>query len=196
MRIAATLIMSSMLIGMTMAPVFASNTDVVEGNPASPVRVLIYEDLQCGDCARFRAMFDEKILPRYGSKVAFIHRDLPLGKHDWARQAAVAARWVWDQDHQYGIAIRREILSEQDHITLHSLHGWLLNFAARNHLDQRGIIDSLTAPRFNALVDQDYQSAVARGVVRTPTVFVGGVPLVETIIYEDLARALDEALAK
>ena len=37
---------------------------------------------------------------------------------------------------------------------------------------------------------------MARGVERTPTVYVGGVAFVETIIYEDLARALDEALAK
>ena len=76
------------------------------------------------------------------------------------------------------------------------LNGWLLNFAARNHLDQKGIIDSLTDPKFNALVDQDRQAAVARGVERTPTVYVGGLALVETILYEDLARALDEALAK
>jgi protein-disulfide isomerase len=176
--------------------IYAAHTDVVEGNPASPVRVIIYDDLQCGDCARFRVMFDEKILPKYGAKVAFIHRDFPLGKHDWARPAAVAARWVWDQDHEYGIAIRRELLAEQDHITLRGLNGWLLNFAARNHLDQDGIIASLNDRRFNALVDQDRQAAVARGVERTPTVYVGGVALVETILYEDLARALDEAIGK
>ena len=196
MRITAKAALISLALIMGAQSLFASHNDVVEGNPASPVKVLIYDDLQCGDCARFRVMFDEKILPKYGAKVAFLHRDFPLGKHDWARPAAVAARWVWDQDHVYGIAIRRELLAEQDHITLRSLNGWLLNFAARNHLDQRGIIDSLTDPKFNTLVDQDRQAAVARGVERTPTVYVGGVALVETILYEDLARALDGALAK
>ncbi len=81
-------------------------------------------------------------------------------------------------------------------LTIRNLNGWLVNFADRNHLDQKGIIDSLTDPKFNTLVDQDRQAAVARGVERTPTVYVGGVALVETIVYEDLARALDEALAK
>jgi protein-disulfide isomerase len=194
MRVTPALILWGLV--MSAQGIYAAHTDVVEGNPASPVKVLIYDDLQCGDCARFRAMFDEKILPKYGAKVAFVHRDFPLGKHDWARPAAVAARWVWDQDHVYGIAIRREILAEQDHITLRSLNGWLLNFAARNHLDQNGIINSLTDSRFNSLVDQDRQAAVARGVERTPTVYIGGVALVETILYEDLARALDEVLAK
>ena len=54
----------------------------------------------------------------------------------------------------------------------------------------------MTDQRFSALVDQDRQAAVARGVEHTPTVYVGGERFVETIIYEDLARALDEALAK
>ena len=194
MKTAAALIVLGLAMGAQ--SIYASHTDVVEGNPASSVKVIIYDDLQCGDCARFRAMFDEKILPKYGARVAFIHRDNPLGKHDWARPAAVAARWVWDQDHVYGIAIRRELLAEQDHITLRSLNGWLINFAARNHLDQDGIIYSLTDPRFNSLVDQDRQAAVARGVERMPTVYVGGVALVEPLLYEDLARALDEALGK
>ena len=194
MRTKAALILLGLVMGAQ--SIYASRNDVVEGNPASPVKVLIYDDLQCGDCAHFRVMLDEKILPKYGAKVAFIHRDFPLGKHDWARPAAVAARWVWDQDHVYGIAIRRELLAEQDHISLRNLNGWLVNFADRNHLDQKGIVDSLTDPKFTTLVDQDRQSAVARGVERTPTVYVGGVSLVETIVYEDVARALDQALAK
>jgi protein-disulfide isomerase len=175
---------------------FASRNDVMEGNPSSPVKVLIYEDLQCSDCARFRILLDEKILPRYGTKVAFIHKDFPLGKHDWAVPAAIAARWVWEQSNELGIIVRREMLSEQDSINTRNLKQWLVDFAYRNHLDPKGIVDSLSDQRLGALVDQERQSAVARGVSRAPTVFVGGQPFVETIIYDDLARALDVALAK
>jgi protein-disulfide isomerase len=174
----------------------AARSDVVEGNPASPVRVQIYEDLQGSDCARFRILFDEKILPRYGSKVAFIHRDLPLGKHDWARPAAMAARWVYEQSTASGIVIRREMLAEQDNITSQNLKQWLIDFAYRNHVDPKGIVDSLSDQRIGALVDQDRQAAVARGVTLVPAAFVGGLAFAQTIIYEDLARALDDALAK
>ena len=113
------------------APGRGARPELVEGNPASPVRVLIYEDLQCPDCLTLRNLLDEKLLPRYGSRVAFIHRDFPLGKHDWARPAAVAARWVYQQDPDLGITFRREILSEQDHITAAGLNRWLLEFARR-----------------------------------------------------------------
>lgn len=175
---------------------FAGRNDVVEGNPASPVKVLIYDDLQCSECARFRVLLDERILPRYGSRVAFVHRDFPLGKHDWARPAAIAARWVFEQSNELGISVRRELLSEQDNITPQNLKQWFIDYAYRNHLDPKGIVDSLSDQRLGALVDQDRQAAVARGVSRAPTVYVGGVAFVETIIYDDLARALDEALAK
>lgn len=193
MRIAAAALALLFAAG---AGASAARNDVMEGNPASPVKVLIYEDLQCGDCARFRTLLDEKILPKYGSKVAFIHRDFPLGKHEWARPAAIAARWVYEQDPQLGITFRRELLAEQNSVTLQNLKPWLVEFASRNHLDRKGILDSLSDQRLGTLVDQDGQAAVARGISRTPTAFVGGLAFVETILYEDLARALDEALTK
>ncbi len=174
----------------------ASRNDIVEGNPASPVRVVIYEDLQCADCARFQSLLEQKLLPKYGSKVAFIHRDFPLGKHDWALPAAIAARWVYEQSNDLGLDIRRELLTEHDSITSRNLKEWLIDFAYRNHVDPKGIVDSLSNQRLATIVDQDRQAAVARGVSRAPTVYVGGQSFVETIIYEDLARALDEALAK
>lgn len=194
MRIAAALLATGLTLGGQ--SLFATKHDVIEGNPASSVRLVIYEDLECGDCARFEAVLEQKILPKYGSRVLIIHRDFPLGKHDWARPAALAARWVWEQDSQLGIEIRRELLSEQDNITARNLNSWLVEFAGRHNLDQKDILTSLTDPRIAALVDQDQQAAVARGVSKTPTAYVGGQAFVETIIYEDLARALDEALAK
>lgn len=193
MRIAAALLALSFTVGHC---AFAGRNDVVEGNPASSVKVLIYDDLQCSECARFRVLLDQRILPRYGSKVAFIHRDFPLGKHDWARPAAIAARWVAEQSNELGISVRRELLSEQDNITSQNLKQWFIDYAYRNHLDPKGIVDALSDQRLGALVDQDRQAAVARGVSRTPTVYIGGVAFVETIIYDDLALALDEALAK
>jgi protein-disulfide isomerase len=174
----------------------APRNEILEGNPSSPVKAVIYEDLQCSDCAQLRVMMDQKILPAYGSRVAFIHRDFPLGKHPWARQAAVLGRYVYDRDPALGIIFRREIMAEQASITPENLGKWVLEFAARNHLDQKAVLDSMNDQRLAALVEQDYQGGIARGVSKTPTVFINNTPFVETIIFEDLARALDQALAR
>ncbi len=77
------------------ASAFAANAQdyIVEGDKTSTVRVIAYEDLQCPDCAVYRKMLDEKLLPEYGGSVAFEHREYPLRKHQWARQASIAARY-------------------------------------------------------------------------------------------------------
>jgi protein-disulfide isomerase len=84
----------------------AADLSMIEGNPNSNVRVLIYEDLQCPDCATFRKMLDEKLLPKYKGKVAFEHRDFPLAKHSWARQGAIAARFFFEQNPETGFEFR------------------------------------------------------------------------------------------
>ena len=191
---AAAAILLLLACGLSMPA--TSRNEVVEGNPASPVRVIIYEDLQCGDCQTFRTLLDEKLLPKYGARVAFVHRDLPLAKHDWARQAAIAGRWVYQQDPKLGIVFRREIMSEQEHLTADNLKAWLVEFAVRNDLDYKAIVSSLADPRVVALVDQDSLAAAARGISRTPTVYVGNQSIVETITYEDLARLIDVELGR
>jgi len=194
MKIARVLLAISLTTAVHGA--FAARADVMEGNPASQVKVLIYEDLQSGDCARFRELLDQKILPRYGSRVAFIYRDFPLGRDDWALPAAIAARWVYERDPKLGIVFRRELLAEQDHIRPANLKDWLIDFAARNDLNQKGILDSLNDRRLAALVDQDWQGGVARGISKAPTACIGGQVFAGIILYDDLARALDEALAR
>lgn len=170
--------------------------DVTEGDPASAVKVVIYEDLQCGDCLTLRTMLDEKLIPKYGDRVVFQHRDFPLGRHDWARPAAIAARWVAEQSNQVAIIMRRELLSQQNSITLQNLQPWLREFAARHNLNEKGIVAALNDPRLAAIVDQDIQTGQGRGVTKVPTVFVGGVSFTETILYEDLAQAIEAAFPK
>jgi protein-disulfide isomerase len=183
-----------LLFFATLQVAFGATTAIVEGNPKSSVRVQIYEDLQCGDSARFETVLDQKLLPKYGGRVAFIHRDFPLGEHGWARLAAIAARWVYEQDPALGIDFRHEILAEQDSITEKNLRSWLGEFAVRNHLDVRGIIASLNDVRLGAMVDQDLESGKARGVIKVSTVLINGETFVETILFEDVARAIDDAL--
>jgi protein-disulfide isomerase len=184
-------------IGLTLcAGLAAARTEFVEGNPASTVKVVIYSDLQCPDCLRLRLMLDEKILPKYGKRVAFVHRDFPLGKHDWARQGAIAARWVDEQNPELGMVFRREIMSEQEHITAATLKPWLREFAVRNKLDPNGITAAVSDRRLDSLVDQDLQGALARGVTSAPTIIIGNQRFSDTILYEDIAKALDIELGR
>jgi protein-disulfide isomerase len=184
----------TLLLFTVVAATSAENTDIVEGNPFATVRVTIYGDFQCGYCQDLRTMLDEKLLPKYGKQVAFIHRDLPMGRHEWARPAAMVARWVYQQNPQAGITFQRELLAEQEHMTSARLKPWIVQFAIRNKLSEQGITAALTDTTLSTQVDQDIQMATVRGVTKIPAVYVAGKSFVETIIYDDLARVLDQAV--
>ena len=168
--------------------------ELVEGNASSPVRVYIYEDLQCSDCQALRELLDQKLLPRYGSRVAFVHRDFPLPRHEWARDAALAGKWIYARNPQLGVEFRREILSEQNRMTAAILPSWLRQFALRHHLDPDGITGALSDAKLLAALEQDIQAGAGRGVKKTPTAYIGNQAFIETILYEDVAHALDVEL--
>jgi protein-disulfide isomerase len=168
----------------------------VEGNPASKVRVVIWEDLACSDCAAFRRMMDEQLLPKYGDRVAFEHRDFPLPKHNWARPAAIAARHFDRLDHDLGVKFRRFMLAGLRETTLENFGGKVREFARSNDADAEKALAALKDEGLAKAVQEDYEEGVARGIGRTPTVFVNGRPFIETFTVEEISKGIEEALAE
>lgn len=71
---------------------------IAEGNrPArggpenAPVRIVVFDDLQCPFCAKMHKALFPAILARYGDKVRIVYKDFPLSQHPWAIHAAVDA---------------------------------------------------------------------------------------------------------
>jgi protein-disulfide isomerase len=167
---------------------------LVEGSPQSPVRVLIFEDLQCPDCADFRALLDQKLLPKYAGSVAFEHRDFPLAKHAWARKAAIAARFFGEQSPELGIAYRRYCFSNLGTSTPDNFNDRLTAFAKEHGVDPALALAALDDKRLAGLVEDDFQDGIARGIARTPTALVNGRPYIETIGFDDISKGIDEEL--
>ena len=173
----------------------AAEQHLMEGAAQSTVRVLIYEDLQCPDCADFRTMLDQQLLPRYAATVRFEHRDFPLAKHAWARKAAIAARFFEEAQPGLGAVYRKYALANLRNINLDNFNAMLSQFAAGHGVDPAQAVAALGDPRLAALVEKDYQEGVARGIAKTPTVLVNGKPFIETFAFEDVAKAIDLELA-
>jgi protein-disulfide isomerase len=167
----------------------------MEGAAQSPVHVIVYEDLQCPDSAAFRVMLDQKLLPRFSSTVRFEYRDFPLSKHVWARQAAIAARHFEETRPGLGLAFRKYAMAHLRQITAVNFSERLSKFAKDHGADPAQAVDALSDARLAGLVEQDYQDGVARGIDKTPTVLVNGRPFIETIAFEDVAKAIEAELA-
>jgi|SRR5579864_3660498 len=181
-----------MLTAMTIT---AAEQHSIDGAAQSPVHVLIYEDLACPDCAHFRVMLDQQLLPRYGAAVRFEHRDFPLAKHAWARKAAIAARFFDEMQPGLGIAFRKFALANLRKITVNNFKDVLSQFATDHGQDAGRAVAALSDQRLAGLVEKDYQEGVARGIAKTPTVLVNGTPFIETFEFEDVAKAIDAELA-
>jgi len=167
----------------------------IEGIEHSPVRVLIYEDLQCPDCADFRRMLDDRLLPNYATRVTFEHRDFPLAKHAWARKAAIAARFFDEAAPGVGVTFRRYCFEHQPEINGTNFADKLAAFAKEHKVEPEKAMAALDDARLGALVEKDFQDGVARGVAHTPTALVNGQPFVEHFTYEEVAKAIDAELA-
>jgi len=187
-RLALAMLMASFYM-------FAAEPHLTEGATSSPVRVIIYEDLQCPDCADFRVMLDTQLLPRFGATVRFEHRDFPLAKHAWARKAAIAARFFEETKPGTGLAFRKFTLGHLSDITADNFNERMAAFAKEHGVDPAKAIAALGDERIAGLVEKDYQEGLARGVAHTPTVLVNGIPFIETFQYEDVAKTIQSQLA-
>lgn len=184
-----TLIAAAALAGAA----FGGEGSLVEGNPNSSVRVIVYENLQCSDCAVFRTMLDEKILPKYGSKIAVEHRDFPLARHKWARPAAIASRHFQRTKPELALAWRRYALQNLREINAENFEEKLSAWAKQNGADPAQTLAALKDKSLNDAVEADYQEGVARGIARTPTVLVDGEPFIETFTFEEIAQSIERA---
>ncbi|HTR36987.1 MAG TPA: thioredoxin domain-containing protein [Bryobacteraceae bacterium] len=180
---------------ITSVAAWAGTPHLVEGAAESHVRVIVYEDLACPDCATFRTMLDERLLPRYATTVAFEHRDFPLPKHPWARKAAIAARFLDEARSGAGLAFRKFLLANLGDINTTNFEPIFREFAERQGVDPAKAATALSDQRLANLVEEDYQEGAARGVARTPTVFVNGHPFIESFTFEEISKAIDSELA-
>lgn len=192
MQAAIFIIFLALAAGIPRAP---AQTIPIEGNPQSRVRVVIYEDLQCPDCAVFREMLDKTLLPKFRSTVAFEHRDFPLAKHASARKEAVFARYLTSISPQTAVEFRRTAFAHIAEVRAGGFDQLVATFCREHNIDPAKAVAALNDEKLNALVEADFQDGVARGIAHTPTVFVDGEPFIESFPVEDVAHSIEKALA-
>lgn len=61
------------------------------GGESAPVRIVVFDDLECPFCAKMHAQLFPALLNRYGDKVRIAYKDFPLSQHPWAIHAAIDA---------------------------------------------------------------------------------------------------------
>lgn len=166
----------------------------VEGLATSAVHVETWGDLACVDCWNWRRVLDETLIPKFGDRVAFVDHDFPLEKHPWAERAAMASRRLASFESKAGLDFRRYCLEFRADVTLESFTDRLAEFAEARGLDAEATVMSLRDEDLRKAVQDDAEAGRARGVMKTPTVFVGNETFVEVFETDAVIAAIERRL--
>jgi NAD(P)-dependent dehydrogenase (short-subunit alcohol dehydrogenase family) len=160
------------------------------------VTVTIYDDLQCKDCARLNAMLENSLLPEYRGRVTFLHRDFALPKHIWAKPAAIVSRRFDEIACGLSAGWRTYILNRIGTTTIETLADRVREYAASVGVDPERILSGWDDEKLAAVVDADIREGQARGVTRTPTMFVNSQAFIENFTLEEITAAIEKTLTQ
>lgn len=151
------------------APVLAPEM----GNPRAQVRVVIFEDLECPDCAHWHGVMKQQFFPVYRSRVRFEFRDFPLPQHAWAFNAAVVARYFATRSAELYFAWRDYCFTHQDELTPANLMERAGAFAAAAGIPRAALDAAFGRADLFAAVKRDQAEGERADVRHTPTILVG-----------------------
>jgi protein-disulfide isomerase len=135
--------------------------------PGAKVAIVVFEDLQCPDCAKAYPVLRDAA-KAYG--IPLVLHEFPLPRHTWAFDGAVYARYFDAKSEKLGALFRSYVYQNRRDITASSLRQHAEEFARDNHLRLPAEVDP--EGKFKQEVQADFQLARSLHLRRTPTIFV------------------------
>lgn len=137
----------------------------------------------------------KEILKNYDGKVKLAYRHYPLGSHENACGAALAAEAAGEQGKFWEM---HDLLFERFRAdgAKALAREKLTSYAEALNLDMKRFGDAMDSERFGPKVKQDAQEAEKYGVSGTPTFFVNGRKVIGAMSYDQMNRIIQEELAK
>ena len=152
-----------------------------------------FGDFQCPSCGAVEPTI-ERLLSEYGDKISFVFRNFPLQQHANAQAAAEAAEAAGAQG-KYWEMHDKIYATQADWQGLGSPNDKFAELARGLGLDGDKVKSAIEQSSYTAKITTDIADGTALKVSGTPTFFLGD-KLLASNTYDDLKKAIDEALAK
>ena len=188
--LAATVLICSMAA-------WGADTSMLRPPKGSRVAIIVFEDLECPDCARAAPLLHEAA-KQYN--IPLVQRDFPLPMHPWSFEAAVNARFFDTKSPKMGDDYRLYIFQNQLQITKQNLRGMTERFAEEHKVALPFVMDP--GGELAAKVKADFQLGQRIPLDHTPTIYVvsdtvRGQPFVEVVdrtkLYQLIEQVMKEA---
>jgi protein-disulfide isomerase len=176
--------------------------DVLRPPKGAKVAIVVFEDLECPDCARAAPLVIEA---GKTYKIPVVRYDFPLPQHLWAFDAAVMARYFSSKSPALGLEFREYIFQHQPVITSANtsdesgqkqrLRAAAEQFAKEHKTTLPFVVDPQN--KFAAAVRADRELGVHIGIEHTPTLYVvnnsrTGRPFIEVVDRSQLFQLIDQ----
>lgn len=164
--------------------------------PGARVAIVMFEDLECPDCARAYPVVWETAKKH---NIPVVLHDFPLQQHPWSFDAAVFARYFDSKSEKLGDDFRGYIFKNQPQIDKGNLRQYVQKFADDNKTPLPFVIDADGQFKTKILADRNMGTQI--GLQHTPTIFVVGnggaaTPAVEVEDRTKLDQIVEDMLQK
>jgi protein-disulfide isomerase len=155
------------------------------------VAIVVFEDLECPDCARAAPLLEEAAKTY---NIPVVRHDFPLQMHPWAMEAAILARYFDTHSKKIGNEFRDSVFQHQLEINKENLRSFAEKFAAAGKIDLPFVVDP--QGKLAALVEADRNLGNSIGLNHTPTIYVVSSknvakPFVEVVDRTQLFQLID-----
>jgi protein-disulfide isomerase len=182
-------------------------SQVLRPPKGAKLALVVFEDLECPDCARAHPLIEEA---SKAYKIPVVRYDFPLPGdnppfHKWSFDAAVMARYFSSKSPALGVAFKGYIFERQVQINgPNPLDGEVQKRTLRGVAEQFAKEHKTTLPfvvdpqgKFAADVRKDKNVGERVGITHTPTLYVvtdrlQGTPFVEVVDRGQLYKMIDE----
>jgi protein-disulfide isomerase len=187
--LAATVLLGSMAAR-------GADTSMLRPPKGSKVAIIVFEDMECPDCARAAPLLHEAA-KQYN--IPLVQHDFPLPMHPWSCVGAGNARFFDTKSAKLGDEYRSYIFQNQLQITKQNLRGMTERFADQQKVALPFVMDP--NGDLAAKVKADYQLGQRIPLDHTPTIYivsdtVRGQPFIEVVdrtkLYELIEQVIKE----
>jgi protein-disulfide isomerase len=166
------------------------------GTAGATVVLVAFSDFQCPYCKEEAVMLRKNLLKEYPTQVRLYFKQYPLESlHPWAKPAAIASKCVYRQDPSAFWDFHDWVFDNQAGITLETLKDKVMAWAK-----ERKDVDALqlTQCMDQKATEQEVNASIAEGqtlgVDRTPTLYVNGRKIDQTLQWPNLKAIIDQEI--
>ncbi|MFA6093909.1 MAG: thioredoxin domain-containing protein [Elusimicrobiota bacterium] len=144
------------------------------GKSDAPVTVVQYTDFQCPFCQKGYELMRDRILKDFPGKVRWVYKSMPLGFHDWAESAAVAAECAKSQSQEKFWAVHDKLFDKQKEIRAENAQAKFFEAAKAAGVDEKSFRDCYSRKETAKTVQRDSEEALSMGINGTPAFIING----------------------